>query len=464
MLDSVFVDVGLGVVFVYFVMASSLAAVNEWASRVLQARSKAFWSTLRGLLEEGGDSIIKIRDVLTVFLFADDRRPEVVAESTGTPATGTVVDQLANSTVVKPKNAAGRSRKVRRPYSRNGPSGPITRVDHLDAETFTVGLLELAKLGERQDLRMHVEASSRALALARTGHASSSDVVRRWGLVQHPHRLAELLRAIGQEESLAEPVKEAAEAWGQAAAHRRRNGTEDEQLLETAQAATPESLDQLIRVLPDDDELAAIWELKEQVAGSPLEKVLDKAMAHADANLGGVMDSVAAWFDQSMADSVELYRRNSRKRLFVLGLVVAIAANVSTIDLVQDLRRSSENRSALAAAGSCETGIQVCYREAVDLVTLPLLGDYEPPWVAFGLGAEDPEEKKSSDPIPKNPGSGGQTPTGAVGQIFTFAFERLGPMQVVLGWLLTAFAVSFGAPFWFDLARRVGANRRTRIT
>ena len=268
----------------------------------------------------------------------------------------------------------------------------------------------------------------------------------------------------------AAPIADAANAWRLAAqAEERGDGNAAELLQMAHRSVEPRRVNLLERLLVEDDRWLA-YDLRDLVRGSPLEQVINRVLAEPQAKVDDLIDAVSEWYDESMARLSDLYRVTSRQVLFGIGFVVAVAANINAIDLVEDLRANSEARDALVSAfdqgcpipvrdedgagggndatteeatgetdsdTTSATEVDECYEEISDLVTLPVVGDYQPPWTALGLsgGAQVTDDDRPEDRDPS--------------------------YEVVLGWLLTGFAVSFGAPFWFDVARRLGAFRQS---
>ncbi len=129
---------------------------------------------------------------------------------------------------------------------------------------------------------------------------------------------------------------------------------------------------------------------------------------------------VERWFDRGMERVSGWYKRRTQLILFVLGVGVAIALNASALTVADELWRNDGVRDALVAQVENQ-GQEASATEALDEL------------------------------------KGLQFPVGW--------YERHRPQDVaewlvaLAGWLLTGFAVTFGAPFWFDVLGRF-ANLR----
>jgi hypothetical protein len=149
---------------------------------------------------------------------------------------------------------------------------------------------------------------------------------------------------------------------------------------------------------------------------------LDKVKASLEQWFNGTMDRVSGWF-----------KRRTQIWIFGIGLVVAIGLNVNSIVLVRHLASNNVSRDALVAMA---------------------------PAVAKG-GDEVTEEqvRKYVDDISKIGLPIGRDNTRpACSPRCTWWEEYVQPLP---GWLITAFAISLGAPFWFDLLNRLMVIRST---
>jgi hypothetical protein len=454
MLDSTLVDVGIGVALVFFVVASTISVANQWLTRVLDIRAKVLWQALGNLVNNHGGSsfTIRTRQAFTGFVWSDTR-PAMPGARRNRHELPTVAERLADTSLI---NALGGTRTWL-PSNR-------TRVDKIGSETFTAALLELVDLSPYHEIRWLYRETERALERALDERASVADVVEGWTLARDPGRLKMLLHQIGGSVESAGPVTEVANAWRLAAkADAVASAAEDDDPATSAATSAAAEANRLrgeaiaaarelgpIRPRLNEEEVdlaeATLHQLRELVKGSPLEQVIVGAAARADARLDEVLTQVSRWFDETMDRLSDLYRNMARQVLFVAGFLVAIAMNLSAIDLVDDLQTNADARDELTA-----TAMAACDSEATEegclaalsaQLTLPLVGEYQPPWEALGWGVCDPDE----------PGAGCEPdPTRDVDSRF----------EVIAGWLITGFAVSFGAPFWFDVAQRLVSFRRS---
>ena len=145
-----------------------------------------------------------------------------------------------------------------------------------------------------------------------------------------------------------------------------------------------------------------------------------------------------SWFDESMQLVSGWYKRWTQLLLLTLGFAAAVVANVDTIAVVNGLAASASVREAIVkrAEGTVAASHQQSGSET------ELAGS--PTTALKRYAAELSEVQELGLPIGWN---------GGVLEGWESLKSGEGAGRV-LGWLLTAFAVSLGAPFWFDLLNK----------
>lgn len=134
-MDSVFLEVGIGLAVVFVLTASVVDGVNEVITRMLNTRSKALWATLDGMLQERGHNRPAIgvpfivRSAIPSWVGGDDLRPDSITSS----LKGTVrTTMLLNSPSIKALDY------VRKPSRR-------TKVWYIGGHTFAAAIREIAR-------------------------------------------------------------------------------------------------------------------------------------------------------------------------------------------------------------------------------------------------------------------------------------------------------------------------------
>ena len=173
-------------------------------------------------------------------------------------------------------------------------------------------------------------------------------------------------------------------------------------------------------VAPSDKAAALVDRVRDDPVLGPAFRALSNAGAETVADL---RREIANWFDEGMNRVSGWYRRRAQLIIFVIGAVVAVSANASTVHVVRDLWEDDALRYALA---------QQAVAAAADAESSDTLQVPDDLLASFPLGWE---------------GVSGWGVGGWIAHLF--------------GWLFTAVAVSLGAPFWFDLLSRVAKLRGT---
>ena len=161
-----------------------------------------------------------------------------------------------------------------------------------------------------------------------------------------------------------------------------------------------------------------------QVAGD-VRRALTTLTGLNDATLEAQRKNVELWFDDVMDRVSGWYKRKAQWTLLVFAVLVTCATNVDCINLATTLWQSPALRTALAeSAASYQPGAQA-----------------------------DPEQKETLDELRARLDklSAQGLPLGWAGDKVLSSPEPKQWLTKLAGLLLTALAVSLGAPFWFDL-------------
>jgi hypothetical protein len=192
------------------------------------------------------------------------------------------------------------------------------------------------------------------------------------------------------------------------------------------------------------------------------------AAASAVADFSRKRRELEAWFDGAMDRASGAFKRKTHARLFVLGLGIALVCNVNSVVIGQFLathKPALEATVALAKRVGDSAPVSV---PAPDEAPAPggddapdgseardaWLRDYQRQLQDVGLpiGWTDATVARVMAGLP----GGGSTPFGKA-----WALWILSLVMLAFGYLATAFAVTLGAPFWFDLLGRLMVVRST---
>lgn len=166
----------------------------------------------------------------------------------------------------------------------------------------------------------------------------------------------------------------------------------------------------------------------------PVQRALLAAIDAAEGDLNRARTNIEAWYDSSMDRVSGWYKRTTHWILFWIALALAVGLNIDTLAIADYLYRHDAAREAIVAlaadATKNESAAAITYTQAAtQLQSLALPIGWSGAWRRHVAGAW-----------------------------YESAWGIAGPM---LGWLVTAFAATLGAPFWFDLLNKIMVIRST---
>ena len=160
--------------------------------------------------------------------------------------------------------------------------------------------------------------------------------------------------------------------------------------------------------------------------------------------------NIEFWFDTSMDRVSGWYKRRAQRSLFAIGLVVAIGLNIDTVRILRELMTNKAKREAIVAIASNYAKRQ----------QPPAGGDINSEFAAankqlgaLGLPLGWPSCASCNKRQLKILDSCWQG-------CWKYNLTSAGGLTI-FGWMLTAFAVCLGAPFWFDLLNKFIVVRST---
>jgi hypothetical protein len=159
-----------------------------------------------------------------------------------------------------------------------------------------------------------------------------------------------------------------------------------------------------------------------------LKDSLNTLLKDASGDINKLQANIETWFNEAMDRVSAWYKQRTQSLVLILALVVTIFSNADTLRIAKDLSNNPAMRDALVAqaqefAKAPADNSQDSPQEKIkkNIETLQGLG--------IQLGWKDWPDKWYEDP-----------------KIW---------LRKLLGLLLTAFAVSLGAPFWFDMLKKI---------
>jgi hypothetical protein len=200
-----------------------------------------------------------------------------------------------------------------------------------------------------------------------------------------------------------------------------------------AQAPTPGAMEQVAAGL-------------QNMQNSALKTHLQAVVRSASNDMNSIVTAVSEWAERSLTMLGEQYKRKLQRISFGIGLGIAVAFNLDTTALVGHLYKDKNARDAAVAVAERLTAQtdQKIFEKCTDMSHEQRKAD---PSCGPILGLIDTVlyRNKTMGSLPIG------WDTAAIPTIefsFDFSFWRF---KRIVGWVLTALAISLGAPFWFDL-------------
>ena len=180
------------------------------------------------------------------------------------------------------------------------------------------------------------------------------------------------------------------------------------------------------------------------LAGNPktakIYNALNAIYLGAEGKAENVIKGVEDWYNSTMDRVSGWYKRYAQWWLLFFGIIIAVAMNVDTVNIVRYLAVNKTTRDAIVASASAavqrgmpQPGQPATVKEAESQL-VESIGNVNALGLPIGWGKNPVWDSSQVVPAVKAHG---------------------------IGWLLTAVAVSFGAPFWFDVLNKFMVVRST---
>lgn len=181
-------------------------------------------------------------------------------------------------------------------------------------------------------------------------------------------------------------------------------------------------------------DLASIQSSVAAISNTKVKSALTTILNEANGDLQMFQAGLRSWFNSAMDRVSGWYKRRTHVIIFSLGFAIAIAMNVNSISLAQELWTNEATREALVGAA----------QGYVDKHSTSSASSASTSNLDQGLKADIDELRSTNLPIGWS----------------RSVLQNLGKspllwLAAILGWFLTACAASLGAPFWFDVLGKI---------
>jgi hypothetical protein len=169
---------------------------------------------------------------------------------------------------------------------------------------------------------------------------------------------------------------------------------------------------------------------------SEVGRALRTLAEHSGNDINAMRANVEAWFNSSMDRVSGTYKRRTHRIILFLGFILAVALNINTITLVKNLSTDATLRNVIVAQAQAFANRPDALKANLDDNRKDLEGLGLPIGWPSGINFVHPLYNKNFS-----------------------AWDNV--LMPLIGWLLTAAAISLGAPFWFDLLNKFMVIRAT---
>jgi hypothetical protein len=191
------------------------------------------------------------------------------------------------------------------------------------------------------------------------------------------------------------------------------------------------------------------------IAEPHVRRAISLALDDAGQDIERARLNIQAWYDSAMDRVSGWYRKETQWILFAIGLFSAAALNVDAVRVADALYTNQTLReSVLTEARAANDAVAAGHDEIAKR-----LGCADGAIPADGLSCTQARIEKLGLPIGWNDQ---HLSWASPAEIWASPIATLAPLAGSLpGWLVTALAISLGAPFWFDLLNKFMVIRST---
>lgn len=159
-----------------------------------------------------------------------------------------------------------------------------------------------------------------------------------------------------------------------------------------------------------------------------------------------IRKEIQSWYAKSIAPSSGVYKRNAKGLSLLIGILMAVVLNINTFNIVDALQNQQVRSAILNRAEQITQDqdlIEKCIKNQTDLTPTQAQD------VCTSRAQTMSKQMVASAPSLQIGWQSGDIPKEIQQEV-----ERTKGFSLV-GWIISAIAISMGAPFWFDIFSRV---------
>ncbi|MEN0006723.1 MAG: hypothetical protein AAF798_21395 [Bacteroidota bacterium] len=180
----------------------------------------------------------------------------------------------------------------------------------------------------------------------------------------------------------------------------------------------------------------------DEIEDTDLRNVLNQMLQEASLKVGGELEEfqgkVQGWYDDIMDRASGWFKRYTQKILLLVGLFIAVLFNADTLTIYDRLESNP-----------------VLLQQVVDMAQSYVADDSNAP-IPLDQNKDFEQAYAELGELLNNELSLVHSPLGLGWEQVNFEEMNFWDwLYKVVGWLTTALAISMGAPFWFDLLKKI---------
>jgi hypothetical protein len=185
-----------------------------------------------------------------------------------------------------------------------------------------------------------------------------------------------------------------------------------------------------------------------------IKAMLEYLLRESDGTIEGFKHRAEHWFSEVMQRTTSWFGRSTKMRLFFIGLVTATLLNVDTIQIYRRLSANADLREAIERDAERFVNNNPQFNQVVNPVVTPVVTEGVQVVTVTDTAQLIAAKKAIIDTLRTQYYDKYSTGLG-------FGWEGQTTKDIpdflvkILGLLLTAISVTFGAPFWFELLRKL---------
>lgn len=207
-----------------------------------------------------------------------------------------------------------------------------------------------------------------------------------------------------------------------------------------------------------------------ELENEDLKKVLRQLWRDADGNIDVFKKKVEEWYNSVMERATGWYKRSTQYILVGVGFTIAVVLNADTLAIYERLENNPEVAERIAAiAENIATKDTITANIALDAIDEVEGVDTSSSNIVIDTLVIEDTDTQEDKQAKEDYNLKARELTSMVSQINTYrsplgmgwknvnlhAMQPLDIATKILGWLVTALAISLGAPFWFDILKKI---------